>query len=225
MQRTLSTSDYPSRELNTCHPAIFLDGDSNQHQVASDTSALQWPHSNAIQPGHHNITATSVIPINRFEAEPQPSWTHLRINPPPRPTNALAPSQKLRRRPGSNGRFPAGPGSDLVSRTNETDEGYYTHSQPDVQSVYSTGPWNMNQDRHNVQRGHMPGPSAYPRPGSRSRGAGQADSDLNRDQVNINPTVQPQHRENPLACNEKDCNNVSRTQSDFKYVFPGTPYY
>ena len=152
MPRTLSTGDYTSRDLSASNPGIFLDSDSNPPQVASDTSTLQWPPSNAIQPGHHNITAASVIPINRFESEPQSSWTHLRIaSPPPRQTNASAPSrQNLRQRPGSNGRFPAGPGSDLVSRTNETDEGYCTHSQPDVQSVYSAGQWNMNQDRHSV---------------------------------------------------------------------------
>jgi hypothetical protein len=225
--RTLSTSDYASREPNnTYNSAIFLDGHSNQQQAASDTSALQWPHSYAIQPGGHNNTAASAIPINRFQSEPQQSWTHLRIAAPPRSTNTSAPvHQKLRQRPGSNSRFPAGPGSDLVSRSNETDEGYYTHSQPDVQSVHSVRQWDMDQDRQNVQHGHVPGPLTYPQAGLRNRGTEQPDSGLHRDQTNANPTVQPQNRENSLACNEEGCTIVSRTQSDFKYVFPGPPYY
>lgn len=225
--RTLSTSDYTPRESNnTYNSGISFDGGSNPQQVASDTSALQqWSHNYAIQSGSHNITAASSIPINRFQSEPQPSWTPLRAAPPPpSSSNTSAPTQqRLGQRPGSNSRFPAGPGSDLVSRTNETDEGYYTHSQPDVQSVHSMGQWNMNQDPRNVQHRHVAGPSAYPRPGAGNRAPEQPDSDLHHDQINANPAVQSQHRANSLACTEEGCGMVSRTQSDFKYVFPGPP--
>jgi hypothetical protein len=224
--RTLSSTTHytPRGSNNPYNTGIFLDGDSDQQQLASDTSATQWAPNYALQPGNTNITASSAIPIHRFQSEPQPSWTSLRIAPPLRLSSGTVHTQrKLGQRPGLKTPFPPGPGSDLVSRTNETDEGYYSTSQPDAQSVHSMGPWNLNQDPQNAQHRQFVVPFAYTQPGSGNPVSEQPDSDVQHDQINTKHAGQSQHRPDSLACRNEACDYVGKTQSDLKYVIPGPP--
>jgi hypothetical protein len=216
----LPTSDYTSRGSDNLYNAgIYLDGDSDQQQSASGNSAIQWTSNYSLEPGNTNITAASEIPINRFQSEQQPSWTPLRIAPPPGPSSGTTHTpQKLGPRPAPNNHFLPGPGSDLVSRTNETDEGYYTNSQPDAQSVRSIGPWSMNQERQKMQNRQMVAPLSYPQPAPGNLGLERPDSDIQHDHINNSHVTQSQHKSNSLACEHEDCGYVSRTQSDFKSV-------
>jgi hypothetical protein len=121
--------------------------------------------------------------------------------------------------PASNNRLSPGPGPDQISRTNETDEGYYTNSQLDAQTVHSMNIWNMNQERQNKQHGQMLGPLAYPQPAPENPGSRQLDSDVQHNQTNADHAVQLQNSPSSLACGHGSCTHVSRTQADFKYVF------
>ena len=213
-----SVNDYTARGSdNPYNTGIFLDGDSDQQQLASDTSAAQWSPSYSLQPGKANITGPSAIPINRFQSEAQPSWTPLRIAPPLRPSTGTAhPQRKLGQRSGPNYRFPPGPGSDLVSRTNDTDEGYYSNSQRDAQSVRSMSTWTVNQEQQHMPPRQMVTPSAYPQSGRGDRGFEQPDSDVQRQEITTDHAVQSQQRPNSLVCQNEGCNHDSKTQSEFK---------
>jgi hypothetical protein len=223
--RTISSSnDYPTRGSNNPYnPGIYLDSGSDQQQPASDTPSVQWSSQHySLQPGNTHIAAASAIPINRFQSEPQASWNPLRLAPPSVPISGRAHAQqKLARRSTSNNRLSPGPGSDQISRTNDTDEGYFTNSQLDVQSVHSMSMWNINQDRQNTQARQMLAPSAYSQPGPENTGPGQPSSDLRyQNQVHNNVSLS-QQRPHSLACEYKGCTHRSKTQSDFKYVLPG----
>jgi hypothetical protein len=222
--RTISSPhDYPTRgSNNTYNPGNFLDSDSDQQQPASDTPAVEWSPHYLLQPGTTHTTAASAIPINRFQTEPQASWNHLRVAPPAGPISGRAPAQqKLARRPASNNRLSPGPGSDQISRTNETDEGYYTNSQIDAQSVHSMNMWNMNRDQQNIQARQMLAPPAYSQPGPENTGPEQPSSDPRYQKPVYNNVNLSQQRPQPLACEHKDCGHTSKTQSDLKYVLPG----
>jgi hypothetical protein len=217
--RTLSsTIDFTSRGSNNPYnTTLFLDGDSNGQKPASSTPTIPWSGNYSLQPGNTNITAASASPITRFQSEAQASWDPLRIVPPPRPTSGTAHTQqKLGHRPGPTNRFPPGPDSDLVSRTNETDEGYYTNSQLDAQSVHSMNMWNMNQGRQNMQPRQMVAPLAYSHPGPGNHSSEQPDSDMQHGQTTTNHAVQSQHGSNSLFCTHEECDHESRTQSEFK---------
>jgi hypothetical protein len=212
-----SPNDYPTRGPNNSYnPAIYLDGDSDQQPAGSDTSAVQWPPHYSLQPSHTPTDATSAIPIDRFQSEPQASWTPFRLVPPPGPISGRAHARrKPTRHSASSNRLSPGPGSDQISRTNETDEGYYTNSQLDAQSVHSMNIY-LNQERQNIQARQMLGPSVFSQPGSENTGPGQPSSDprhQNPAHNNANLSLQS------LACEHKDCTHQSKTQSDFKYVF------
>lgn len=223
--RTISSpNDYPTRGSNNQYNSgIYLDSDSDQQQPASNTPAVQWSSQHySLQPGNTHTTAASAIPIHRFQSEPQASWNPLRLAPPPGPISGRAHAQhKLARRSTSNNRLSPGPGSDQISRTNETDEGYFTNSQLDAQSVHSMNIWNMNQDRQNTQARQMLAPSGYSQPGPENTGPGQASSDPRYQNPAHNNVNLSQQRPHPLACGYKDCTHRSKTQSDFKYVLPG----
>lgn len=216
--RTFSTpGDSRSRGSNNLYqPGIFLDSDSDAQQQVSDISALQWSPNYAPRSGNSHVTTASAIPIHRFQSEGQQSWTPLRVAPPLKPSSSTVEArQKLGQRQGPNSRFRPGPGSDRVSGTNDTDEGYYTNSQPDVQSVHSMGPWNFTPDRSNVQHTRMAAPSPY-LPSGPGTDAEQTDLDGQHDQINIQSTLQSQHGRNPLACTREDCKHISKTPSDLK---------
>jgi len=223
--RTLSSSnDYPTRGSNNPYtPGIFLGGNSDHQQPASDNPAVQWSSHYSLQPGNTHAAAASAIPINRFQSEPQASWDPLRLAPPPGPIRGRTHAQqKPARRPASNNRLSPGPASDQISRTNETDEGYYTNSQLDAQSVHSmNNVWNMNQDRQNIQAREMLAPSAYSQPGPENTSSDQPPSDLRYQKPVHNDVNLSEQRSHPLACGHKGCNHRSKTQSDFKYVLPG----
>jgi hypothetical protein len=224
--RTISSpNDYPTRGSNNSYtPGIYLDSNSDHQQPASDNPAVQWPSNYSLQPGNTHTAAASAIPINRFQSEPQASWDPLRLAPPPGPIRGRTHAQqKPARRPASNNRLSPGPGSDQISRTNETDEGYYTNSQLDAQSVHSMNLWNMNQERQNIQARQMLAPSAYSQPGPENTSPDQPSSDL-RYQKPVHNNVNPsQQRPHSLVCGYKGCNHRSKTQSDSKYVLPRVP--
>jgi hypothetical protein len=221
--RTISSpNDYPTQGSNNSYtPSIFLDNDSNHQQPTSDTAAAQWSSQYSLQPGNAHTAAASAIPINRFQSEPQPSWNPLRLAPPPGPISGRAHAQQTpTRRPGSNNRLSPGPGSDQISRSNETDEGYYTNSQIDAQSVHSMNLWTMNQERQNIPARQMLASPAYSQPGPENSSLEQPSPDLRypkpvHDNVNLS-----QQRGHSLTCGHKGCGHKSKTQSDFKYVLP-----
>jgi hypothetical protein len=222
--RTISSpNDYPTRGSNNAYNSgIYLDSGSDQQQPASDTPAVQWSPHYSLQPGNTHTAAASAIPINRFQSEPQASWTHLRLAPPAAPISGRPHAQqKLARRSTSNNRLSPGPGSDQISRTNETDEGYFTNSQLDAQSVHSMSMWNMNQDRQNTQARQMLAPSTYSQPGPENIGPRQPSSDPRYQNPVHNNVNLSQQRPHSLACEYKGCTHRSKTQSDFKYVLPG----
>ena len=220
--RTISSpNDYPTRGSNNPYtPGIFLDSNSDHQQPASDSPTVQWPSHYSLQPGNTHAAAASAIPINRFQSEPQASWDPLRLAPPPGPISGRTHAQqKPARRPASNNRLSPGPGSDQISRTNETDEGYYTNSQLDAQSVHSMNVWNMNPERQNIQAREMLAPPAYSQPGTENTSPDQPSSDLRYQKPVHNNVNLSQQRPHSLACEHKDCDHRSKTQSDFKYVF------
>ena len=222
--RTISSpNDYPTQGSNNPFaPGIFLDSNSDHQQPASDTPAVQWSSHYSLQPGNTHAAATSAIPINRFQSEPQASWDPLRLAPPPGPISGRTHAQqKPARRPASNNRLSPGPGSDQISRTNETDEGYYTNSQLDAQSVHSMSVWTMNPERQNIQAREMLAPPAYSQPGPENTSPDQPSSDLRYQKPVHNNVNLSQQRPPSLACEHKDCDHMSKTQSDFKYVLPG----
>ena len=92
-----------------------------------------------------------LTPINRFQSEPEAAWVPFRIAPP------LAPSELPRL-------FSPRPTADVISRANKSDEGYYTNTHPDAQSVHSMSTWDLNQDRQNVQPRRMFALRAQPIP-------------------------------------------------------------
>lgn len=213
-----STTDDTSRGSNTLYnTALYLDGNSDGPQPTSAGSATTWSPSYSLQSGIA-ITAAPDIPINRFQREPEPSWTSLNAAPPPQPSSGSPHTQqKQGQLPGSNNRCPPGPGSDLVSRTNETDEGYYT-SQPDTQSVYSMSTWNVNPDAQNMPNTHMLAPSMYLQPGPESATSEQPNSNLQHQSPITDYAVQSQQKSDSLACEMEGCDHKSRTPSEFKYV-------
>ena len=221
--RTISSpNDYPTRGSNNSYnPGIYLDNDSDQQQPASDNPAVQWSSQYSLQPGNTHTTAASAIPINRFQIESQASWDPLRLAPPPRPISGRAHAQpKLARRSTTNNQLSPGPGSDQISRTNETDEGYFTNSQFDAQSVHSMTIWHPNQERQNIQARQMLAPPAFSQPGPENTDPGQPSSNPRYPKPAHNNTNPSQQRSHSLACAYKGCAHKSKTQSDFKYVLP-----
>jgi hypothetical protein len=223
VSRTISSPHgYPTRGSNNPHtPGIFLDSDSDHQQPASDTPAVRWSSRYSLQPNNTHAAAASAIPINRFQSEPQASWDPLRLVPPPGPINGRAHAQqKPARRPASNNRLSPGPGSDQIT---ETDEGYYTNSQLDAQSVHSMSMsmWNMSQGRQNIQTRQVLAPPAYSHPGPENTSTEQPSPDLRYQKLVHNSVSLSQQRPHPLACKHKDCDHESKTQSDFKYVLSG----
>jgi hypothetical protein len=220
--RTISSpNDYTTRGSNNLYtPRIYPDSGSNHQQPASDTGPVQWSSHYSLQPGNTHTAAASAIPINRFQSEPQASWDPLRLAPPPGPISGKAHAQqKQARRPASNNRLSPGPGSDQISRTNETDEGYYTNSQIDTQSVHSMNFWNMNQERQNIQARQMHASPAYSQPGPENNSLEQPSPDPRYQKPVYNNVNLSQQRPHPLVCEHKGCGHKSKTQSDFKYVF------
>jgi hypothetical protein len=217
-----SPNDYPTREPNNPYNSgIYLDSDSDQQQPASDTPAVQWSPHYSLQPGNTHTATAPAIPNNCFQSGPQAPWDPVRLAPPPGPINGRAhPQQKLARRLTSNNQLSPGPGSDQISRTNETDEGYYTNSQLDAQSVHSMSIWNSNQDRQNIPARQMLAPSAFSQPGPENAGPGQPSSDPRYQKPAHNNANLSQQRSHSLACGYKGCAHKSKTQSDFKYVLP-----
>ena len=217
-----SATDSSSRRSNNLYnPSLYLDSYSNGQQPASEEPAITWPTNYSLQSRNADTPAASAAPIDRFQTEPDTSWTTYQIAQQPRSSSgAVRTQQKLGQRSASNKRFLPGPGSDLVSRTTETDEGYYTTSQPDTQSVHSMHTSSMNRERHDPQRRPMVTSSPYHQPGSGNTAFEQSDSDIQHDQINANHAVQSQQGPNSLVCGHEDCNHESRTQSEFKYVSP-----
>jgi hypothetical protein len=122
--------------------------------------------------------------------------------------------------PASNNRLPPGPGPDQITRTNETDEGYFTNSQLDAQSVHNmNNVWNKNQERQNIQAREMLVPPAHWQPGPENTSPEQP-SDLRYQKPVHNNVNLSQQRPHSLACEYKDCGHRSKTQSDFRYVLP-----
>jgi hypothetical protein len=103
------------------------------------------------------------------------------------------------------------------SHANVTDEGYYTHSQPDLRSMYSEDSSQM----HHVRPGQSSIPRTIPstqgQPGFDQCNANQFPKPMNY-QV-AQPTEQQgssgDHQE-PLQCTEADCSFTCRTMSDWK---------
>jgi hypothetical protein len=221
--RTISSpNDYPTRGSNNPYnPRIYLDSDSSHQQPASDTAAAQWSAHYSLQPGNAHTAAASAIPINRFQSEPQASWDPLRLAPPPGPISGRAHAQQTpARHPGSNNRLSPGPGSDQISRSNETDEGYYTNSQIDAQSVHSMKIWTMNQERQNIQARQMLASPAYSQPGPENNSLEQPSPDLRYQKPVHNNINLSQPRGHSLVCEHKGCGHKAKTLSDFKYVLP-----
>jgi hypothetical protein len=176
--RTISSpNDYPTRGSNNPYnPRIYLDSDSSHQQPASDTAAAQWSAHYSLQPGNAHTAAASAIPINRFQSEPQASWDPLRLAPPPGPISGRAHAQQKPARCRTLKQLVVPrPGSDQISRTSETDKGYYANPPTDAQSVHSM---NVNRELQNKQHRQMMGPFAYSQPGPENPSSRQLDSDV-----------------------------------------------
>ncbi len=104
----------------------------------------------------------------------------------------------------------------IGSHANETDEGYYTHSQPDLRSVYSGHSSQMHQGR--------PDQSSIPRaiPSTQGlSGYGQYPNFKDMDHQVAEPIEQQnpgQAQQEPLLCEEAGCPFNCKTLSEYKYV-------
>ena len=109
--------------------------------------------------------------------------------------------------------------SSIGSHANETDEGYYTHSQLDLRSIYSGDSGQVHQ--------MQPGQSSIPRTIS-STEAQSAFAPYNANQFvrttdyqgtdSIEQQILPQVQQEPLLCEERGCSFSCKTMSDLKYV-------
>lgn len=148
-------------------------------------------------------------------AEPEQPWNHIHLNGPlPSQTrgddgqrDSTAPMNARRGQQRST----------VGSHANETDEGYYTYSQPDMRSNYSGD----SGQRHRIR----PGPPSIPRSIPLAQGHStfaqyNADRSLAAMDYQCTGAMEPQltsqvQRE-PHTCPEPECEFTCKTMSDLK---------
>lgn len=158
----------------------------------SDTWSNSFSGNGSLYPGYLNNSKAAPLPW-----APSISFTG---------ANGRSQTRQVPRSiPAAHWQYFAGPRSDLGSRYHGTDEGYYTSSQPDVQSIHNissaksdlgqTGMYSTRDSRHGV--------STYLHPAPPLSVASSKDSAL------------PHGR---LPCGRSDCELTFGTQSQLKCV-------
>jgi hypothetical protein len=150
-------------------------------------------------------------------AEPEPSpWSPIHLNgvlPSESPQEQLQRVQSNLR----NSKF-AHPGSTIDSHANQTDEGYYTHSQPDLRSSYSGHSGEMRRTR--------PSQSSIPRsmPSISGHDLGTYSTTPYYDNMDyvVSPSTEQSRshpvQQEPIPCTWRGCEDTFKTRSDLKYA-------
>lgn len=158
-------------------------------------------------------------PLQRLaSAEPeQLPWNPMHLNGGP-PTQSQ--TEQIRKQSSNPRNVRVGQQRSMVgSYANETDEGYYTHSQPDLRSMYS----GHSSQRHQAR----PDQSTIPRTVPSAQGGSESTHyNMNHpllvmgyqltDLTEQQRTSQAQQE--PFECSETGCSVTCKTMSDLKYV-------
>lgn len=151
-------------------------------------------------------------------AEPeQLPWNGIHINgvPPSQPPKEQL-SNLSKKSPETRG--PGQRPSMIGSHANETDEGYFTYSQPDHRSSYSGESYQMRAEP-------LPGQSSVPRNIPSTRGQARSTtpgSNMLCESINYQLTATPEQQstskshQEPHSCAESGCAETFKTLSDLK---------
>lgn len=214
---TLARSSAPERLIYTRETPSDYPFASDLDLADPQGSQQNWAAYQETDSSNDNVAD----PLQRLaSAEPeQLPWSGIHLN-------GVPPSQRpkglVQKPPSPDSRNPriARQRSTIGSHANETDEGYYTYSQPDLRSMYSDDTGQMHQaqqtDQSSIPRTM---PSTQGQPGFVNYSADPfhrvTEYQANEPMEQQNSSQPPQE---PLRCTESGCTFTCKTQSDFKYV-------
>jgi hypothetical protein len=220
------TSSVPGTLARSSAPGqlIYTNDSPPDYHFANDLDLAdpQDPQQNWVA---YQVTDSSndnvTDPLQRLaSAEPeQQPWSGIHLNGVPLSQRPKGLVQKPPSRDSRNPRIRR-QRSTIGSHANETDEGYYTHSQPDLRSIYSDDTGQMHQARQTDQSS-IPRtmPSTQGQPGFVNYSANPlhrvAEYQANEPIEQQNSNQPPQE---PLRCKESGCTFACKTMSDLKYV-------
>lgn len=222
IQRTFPfTNSYSLRGSSPQDIDSYLASDSNIVLSPPDGPGTSRNENYLSLPRDNSANTFAVPAIYRPESEP---WNTLPLGP-PSGTIGLQANRHSQRGRQSNllPQYPPGPQSDAISRANGTDEGYYTNSNQDSQSVRSMSTRNVDGDQQNMNPHRLTPrsvPLAFPQagPGQRPGNSEPAKIFTRRESTTIHPSVHSGPPTDAFECEIEDCGWTGKTQSEFKYV-------
>ena len=180
--------------------------------LPSPSDDLRTPHY-VLQPGLNNSDAFAVTANHRVDTEP---WTSLPLAQQPGTVGVQAQARTRQQglTPVPVPHFQPGPKSDV------NDEGYYTGSRQDVQSVCSTTSRNINEEPQNMY-GNLCSrsvPSIHLESGPGHRNQEHSDQGAQYGSRMTHHVVGVQSVSDAFVCEAADCRFVGKTQSELKYI-------
>ncbi len=188
-----------------------LRGNRNQDNECfsgSDPNILLSPSDGLPAPRyilHSGLNSTDTFPVTAdHRLDP---WT-------PQGRQGLAPVSIPHYQPGAK--------SDANSRASGADEGYYTISHHDAQSIHSMNLRNMNEEQQDMYNQQLirSVPSNYLDPGPRTQNQDQDQSDQSTQlqPATARHVTASQQIPDAFVCEEDNCDFTGKTHSELKYV-------